>query len=200
METLPAAECPCYILAGGQSSRFGSDKGRVIIQGVPNIIRLVDTLSRLGHAVDVVADGTTRYWDLGIDCLTDSVPNGGPMIGLHTALRHRKQQRGAGWVLAIACDQVLWATEWYSLLATGLETGMWASVFWDGSVQPIPGVYHTDFLPEIELAMLQRQSSIRKILSAQPSHVQLRRSDSNPRQGSFNDPNQLKEVLRQLAE
>ncbi len=200
MAMLPAAECPCYILAGGQSSRFGSDKGRVSIQGVPNIIRLVDTLLHLGHSVDVVADRSTRYQDLGIDCLSDAVPNGGPMIGLYTALRHRLQLRGAGWILAIACDQVLWAAEWYTRLATGLESGKWASVFEDDSVQPIPGMYHTDFLGEIELANKQGQSSIRRLLVAQQSQVLLRQTQFNPRNGSFNDPSQLNELLRQLAD
>ena len=35
----------CYILSGGRSRRFGSDKGRMPIDGVPNLLRLHQALA-----------------------------------------------------------------------------------------------------------------------------------------------------------
>lgn len=80
---------PAYILCGGRSSRFGSDKGRADQGGRPQIIALGDALRAAGHEqVYYVADRAERYRDLGIDCLVDSQADSGPLAGWSRAIQH----------------------------------------------------------------------------------------------------------------
>ncbi len=54
-----------YILAGGKSRRFGSDKARAEAKGVAVIVRVAEALASIAGTVTVVADRAGRYDDLG---------------------------------------------------------------------------------------------------------------------------------------
>ena len=118
---------PAYILCGGRSQRFGADKARVLIEGVPQLLRLSGALQRAGHEVRYVADRADRYRDLGVECLVDSRPDCGPMAGLECALQHRTAEiasyasltrageSDAIWaarLLVVSCDQAIWESSW----------------------------------------------------------------------------------------
>ncbi len=108
--------CPAYILAGGQSTRFGSDKALVTTTAGPLLSYLHQTLAERGHAVYVVADRVDRYRQLGIECLVDQVASKGPLAGMATALQHRLDQE-TGWLLVLSCDQYFWNHAWFCCLA-----------------------------------------------------------------------------------
>lgn len=129
IEPLVAAQCPAYILAGGQSARFGSDKALVTMEGKPLLLRLHASLAALGHAVQVIADREDRYAALGLTCLLDAQPQSGPLAGLMTAVRHRRSLLGEGWLLLANCDQVEWFPGWLTLLGSASTTSAWAATF-----------------------------------------------------------------------
>lgn len=129
IEPLVAAHCPAYILAGGQSARFGSDKALVQVDRKPLLLRLHASLTSLGHAVQVIADREDRYAALGLTCLLDAQPQSGPLAGLMTAVRHRRSRLGEGWLLLANCDQVEWFPEWLTLLGSASATSAWAVTF-----------------------------------------------------------------------
>ena len=47
---------PAYILSGGRSSRFGSDKARALAAGKPLILHAADTVAPVAASITVVAD------------------------------------------------------------------------------------------------------------------------------------------------
>lgn len=147
----PPLPCPAYVLAGGQSRRFGSDKGRVSIQSQPLIVRLREQLETCGHPTYVVADRVERYAALGIECLIDAVPNAGPLAGLVTALEHCQRTHGDSWLLLLSCDLVSWHRKWSDELlaatnnAQAQATGQ-AIAYRSDRVQPLPALYHATAL------------------------------------------------------
>ena len=74
------------MLAGGRSSRMGSDKALLSYEGMDFVSRAVYTLQRLALPVRVVTDAPERFSHLSVPILTDRIPNGGPLAGLATAL------------------------------------------------------------------------------------------------------------------
>ncbi len=52
--------CHAYLLAGGKSSRFGSNKALVTIDGQPLLLGLIASLKNTEHQVHVVADRVDR--------------------------------------------------------------------------------------------------------------------------------------------
>jgi molybdopterin-guanine dinucleotide biosynthesis protein A len=213
IDTLIAAECPAYILAGGQSARFGSDKAQVTIDGKSLLCRLLESLTAAGHPVHVIADRAERYQSLGINCLVDAEPQCGPLAGLMTAIEHRRRLEGEGWLLLVNCDQVEWFPEWLMQLAAVTQTSAWAVTFEQAADaagsqedsakslsansnyrQPIPGLYHSHMQMVVRQALSARQLSLQSLLRQVPSLAVI--APNNPSHWSFNTPEELAEIQR----
>jgi len=138
------SETTAYILAGGHSRRFGSDKARALYAGRTLIQTLADRLNALGYAVTVVGKHNGQYADLGLDTIGDIEPDQGPIGGLRTALTHRR----AGWILLCSCDMLEIHESWIDALIDRRqrdpETA--AVVAKDDIWQPFPALYHTRLL------------------------------------------------------
>lgn len=162
-------EIPTYILAGGRSMRFGSDKARALFHGQPLIVRQAAQLEAIIERVVVVARNTGQYQDLGLPTVGDLQPDQGPVGGLWTALRHRSQERGEGWMVLTCCDLVILRPAWLTVLCNAAQDrpGLDAVVFRDQRWQPFPGLYHTRLL---ERADVWRCSSLQHALGAAHVH------------------------------
>ena len=85
---MPAiGECMGVVLAGGSSTRMGTDKAFVEVGGVPMVVRAVEALRAAGAApVLVVGGDAVRLNALGLGALGDLYPGEGPLGGVITAL------------------------------------------------------------------------------------------------------------------
>ncbi len=202
--TLTAEACPAAILAGGQSSRFGSDKALVEVAGGPLLLSLRETLVRQGHDVLIVADRADRYQQLKLNCLIDHTENCGPLSGLATALAHRLQ-RGAGWLLLLSCDQACWHPEWFVALAQQAVGSGQLSICdavhfvtvepsGEQNIEPLPSLLHTRLLPLVLQRLERRELSLNKLL-ASVSTVGVA-TESNPKQWSFNTPQEFQRIRK----
>jgi molybdenum cofactor guanylyltransferase len=87
------------VIAGGKSSRFGSDKAVALVDGLPLIDHVVMGLYR--HAEAIVIAG--RDWR-DFDAVDDGEYAGqGPLAGLFAALKHA-ETNGFDAVISAACD------------------------------------------------------------------------------------------------
>ena len=88
------------VLAGGKSRRMGRDKALLSFGGKPLIKRTASLIQSIFSQVLLVSDHRHKYEFLGLPVVPDSLPNSGPLGGIHTALL-----RGDGQpVFVIACD------------------------------------------------------------------------------------------------
>jgi len=152
---------PVYILAGGRSSRFGSDKARVEIAGLPSlplIVSLAQQLAPVASRLRVVAELAGKYDDLGLETIGDRLPGQGPLGGLHAALADADEHDEAGWLLLASCDLVEVRPRWVSELFAHVRRGIQAVAFRDDRWQPMPALYHTSLaeLVERQLAAIGR--------------------------------------------
>ena len=194
---LPAENCPAYILCGGQSARFGTDKARVMIDQQPLLNWLANNLRDHGHEVHFVADRAERYRDLDVTCIVDAQSESGPMAGLLTALRHRANTC-VGWSLIVTCDQLLWQRSYFQSLASQINAKIQAIAYADTTIQPLPGLYHTQLEPTIAANLAQGERSIKRVLQAIPEVVVTIHSIENPRQWCFNSPAELSNLFAKL--
>jgi molybdopterin-guanine dinucleotide biosynthesis protein A len=130
---------PIYVIAGGKSRRFGSDKARAEVNGVPLIVAVAESLSKVARYVTVVAREDDAYADLNLKTIGDVVKDRGPVGGLLTAIDHR----GKGWLFVTACDWVGIRTEWISLLMEYRTQAAQAVVFRSEYLEPLFGLYHS---------------------------------------------------------
>ena len=93
-------DAEAYILAGGKSRRFGSDKARYLIEGVPMIKLMHDQLIAQFPKVTVIAKESGLYDDLGCVTVSDGDPIHAPIVGIVTALKLSRTE----WTFVTACD------------------------------------------------------------------------------------------------
>ena len=140
---------PLYILAGGQSRRFGSDKARATINGRPLIQRIADTLRPAVTSVTVVADAAGKYQDLSLPTIPDTAPGSGPLAGLAAALQHGRNHADCEWVWVVACDWTNPSLDLLQPLAEQAATTTTAVVYGEQHYQPFPGLYHYSIQPVV---------------------------------------------------
>lgn len=122
------------VLAGGRSSRFGSDKAMALLDGRTLLAHAVAQLAP--HAELVAICGRTEP---GLLCLPDRpCPGLGPLGGLNAALRHAAGHDFAG-VLSIGCDMPLLPAELARALVGGSAAvlqGQHLAGFWPACLGP----------------------------------------------------------------
>ena len=140
-----------YILAGGHSSRFGSDKAHALLHGIPLISHLANILRSRGHEVVVVGRDSKQYENLNLMTIPDIEPDLGPIGGLETALDHRLRTSGTGWALLLSCDLLNPTALMLNALDASRKESPQAEAiaFGDDRWQPFPGLYHTRLREQI---------------------------------------------------
>ncbi len=170
------ASIPAYILSGGRSSRFGSDKALACLDGVPLIQRIAGQLANSCSSVSLVTRPGESYAQLKLNSIEDEVAFLGPMAGVVQVLRNYKMLQQPGpWVLITSCDLLEWHDIWLQRFRQSIqgETAQnrepLAAAFQtsSGKWQPFPGLYHKAILPIAE-ELLQAGRAIDAI-AAQPS-------------------------------
>ncbi len=83
-----ANEISAFILAGGQSKRFGYDKLLAQIGDTSLLDNTIAILSKLFENLIIVAKNKNKFLDYQIPVLLDDPAAKGPMSGIITALKH----------------------------------------------------------------------------------------------------------------
>jgi molybdopterin-guanine dinucleotide biosynthesis protein A len=89
-----------FIIAGGQSRRFGADKALFIYRGRPLIARVAEIVGSALGPPSIISDDAERFAFLGLPCYVDIHPGTGPFGGVHSALAHAATER----TFVFACD------------------------------------------------------------------------------------------------
>jgi molybdopterin-guanine dinucleotide biosynthesis protein A len=100
-----------YILVGGKSSRYGSDKALLDIQGHPLALHLAQIARRSAATITLVGP-PERYQHLGLPVIPDALPDVGPLAGILAALEHSSHP----WNLVLACDMPRLAPAFFDFL------------------------------------------------------------------------------------
>ncbi|MFO0011343.1 MAG: molybdenum cofactor guanylyltransferase [Planctomycetota bacterium] len=188
-----------YLLAGGRSRRFGSDKARVEVEGVPQVTRLASQLKEVGWHVAIVAQSVLDYEDLGLDILADLQPDSGPLAGVIAALTDC-HTAGSTHGLIANCDLVPWDWSWLDFMERRYqETKPSIVVFESTGFMPFPGLYGTSVLEHARSLWNAGGRSLREL------HDRLRESivaiawpeDAIPQ--SFNTQDELRQILERGA-
>lgn len=88
------------VLTGGASSRMGTDKALIDVDGVPMVVWVVDALRAAGcRPVQCQGGDLDALAELGLDGFADDAPGAGPVVAIRQAVR-----RLDGPVVVAACD------------------------------------------------------------------------------------------------
>ncbi len=165
---------PAYILSGGRSSRFGSDKALACLDGVPLIQRIAGQLAKCCSSVSLVTRPGERYDQLKLNSIEDEVAFHGPMAGVVQVLRNYELLQLPGpWVLITSCDLLEWHDIWLERIRQSIQGEIsqnsepLAAAFQTGSGkwQPFPGLYHIAIRPIAEELLQTGERSMQSLLN-----------------------------------
>ena len=127
-----------FILAGGASSRMGTDKSQLLIDRQTFTDRISETLLKLTDSVILVG----RQLDTSVlPSVPDVYPKWGALGGLHAALTACKRD----WTIVAACDLPFVSAELFlSLASLRLDHEAVVPIQPDGRPQPLAALYRVD--------------------------------------------------------
>jgi molybdopterin-guanine dinucleotide biosynthesis protein A len=153
-----AAEVPIYglVLAGGLSSRMGTDKALLNYHTENQLVRTTSLLSGTCSKVFISCrqEQATSYGDYGHPVITDTYLDMGPLGGLLSAQRSHPD---AAWLMA-ACDLPFLDTSTLAALRSNRDPFRYATAFISpetGRPEPLLAVYE----PKSRHSLLQQHAS-----------------------------------------
>ncbi len=157
------------ILAGGKSSRMGTPKGLICIEGQSMISRIAEVLKPLVDEVLVIANDDL-YNHCGFPVFKDVFEEKGPVSGIHSALIHAQNDT----VVILSCDVPFVSSGLIEFLLVHKNEAEIIVPVHQGKTEPLIGVYGKSTLPSIEQCIVSGQTKMQEILvSLQAKHIQL---------------------------
>ena len=192
-DELSIADVQPFILVGGISSRFGSPKALVKIDGQRQIDRLHEPLKLcFGRSpILVCSDWTASMFDEFV-LLQDRDRSQGPLSGVATALLHLQEHPAiAKWALMLTCDLFSWRDPLAEALLASRTPKTLAVCF--GPIdrpQPFPSLWHIDLEAAVLAASTSQDRSVRRFLQSH-ADVDFKPLADQSWLQSFNTPQEL---------
>ncbi len=125
------------ILAGGKSSRMGSDKGLMMLNNKPFIQHIVEALQPLVNEVIIVSNNAD-YDIFKLKRVNDLIEGSGPLAGLYTGLHYSNTENN----LVLSCDIPLINTETLKKLTKQIDENIDVIQFEsNGRTMPLIAMY-----------------------------------------------------------
>jgi len=152
------------VLAGGQSSRMGQDKGMIKWHGKAQRYHVADLLQEFCPAVYISCRQEQQAGiDAGYRPLPDHQNDLGPISGLMAAFQ---QKPDCAW-LVVACDLPLINAGALGHLIGQRNSKLLATAYenpWDSLPEPLLTIWEPAALPVLQAALSDGKSSLRKVL------------------------------------
>jgi molybdopterin-guanine dinucleotide biosynthesis protein A len=148
------------ILAGGKSTRMGTEKALLPFNGRPMIQHIADTLSSRFNEVVVVGGSKDTYGFLELEVVPDVFEGCGPLGGIQAALSRARPLP----VFVLSCDTPFIPVELIEYLLSFKSAAPTSIAISDGVLQPLCGLYDSTALGAIEHDLQEGKYSILKTI------------------------------------
>ena len=153
------------VLAGGISSRMGTDKGDLVYYKQPQKYHMASMFINLGLETYISVRSDQKK-SKEFRYITDQYKNIGPMAGILSAF----EQYNTAW-LVVACDYPLMAPKHIHQLISQRDRDKAATVFSnhpDGLLLPTLAIYEPSFYPLMKDSLGRKNYSLQDLLKQNP--------------------------------
>jgi molybdopterin-guanine dinucleotide biosynthesis protein A len=152
------------ILAGGQSSRMGTDKSFVRLAGRPLIEHILAQAAGLGDETLIITNQPRDYAYLGVPLFGDVLPGRGALGGLFSALSWASRRH----VLCMACDMPYLARPLAEYLIRLAPAAQAVVPRLAGQPEPFRAIYERACLGSLRAALEAGQLKVSDFLARLP--------------------------------
>lgn len=150
-----------YILAGGKSSRMGTDKGFLLLDGKPIVKHIYEALFPIVEDDIIVVSANANYDFLGCQRIEDIVYDKGPVGGIYTALNHSITNLN----IIVSVDVPLVSTELLQWIVDNhSDEFQMTQIEVDGKTSPLIAVYDKSLEKIFKENLEKEQLRLRKVI------------------------------------
>ena len=155
-----------FVLAGGKSSRMGTNKALLFVDNVTMIERIVGVLPARFQKVSIVAKDAEPYEFLSVPICRDLHPFYSPLVGIYSGLK----TIGRGGAFFTACDFPFLTADLVSKLLD--VSGCYDAICFesDAVMEPFPSIFFKSALPLLKQLIMSNQLGVRSCLKALNVH------------------------------
>ena len=162
MGSIGKAQLTGGVLAGGKSSRFGSNKAMQVFQGKTFLQRDIDLLGALCAEVMISSnmENAWNYSGSGKAVIPDVYPDSGPLAGIYSLLMQCKTP----YMLVLTCDMPAMSEAVLKQMTQhpGNDAVCWQ--FPNGALSPFPMLVCKNCLPALKESLDAKQLQVKKFL------------------------------------
>ena len=147
------------ILAGGSSTRMGTNKALLPLNDKLVIEHVAEEMKQLSRYTVINSNDTELYTFLGLPVIQDSFSEQGPMAGLEAAL----SQIDADYFYVSACDTPFISKHVYRLLYSQLKNFDAVVPVYNEKIHPLSGIYHKRLHSNVQHQLETGQRKIRTL-------------------------------------
>ncbi|WP_017730921.1 molybdenum cofactor guanylyltransferase [Nafulsella turpanensis] len=148
-----------FVLAGGQSSRMGQDKGLLMLGKKRMVDYVIEALEPCVREVILIANDPA-YMELGYQVLEDEEKGQGPLGGICTALKHSPSPYN----FMVSCDMPFISREAVRYLMEKAGDADVTLPLTEGRIQPLCGIYAKSCLASMEAALKAGRLQLRSLM------------------------------------
>jgi molybdopterin-guanine dinucleotide biosynthesis protein A len=149
------------ILAGGKSSRMGTDKGVVDLHGRAMVSHVIAAVNSFTDRIIIIANNN-NYTQFGYPVFTDLIKDKGPMGGIVTGLHYSDTEFN----LLLSCDIPFVSAGLLQKLADYTRSTAIVIAETENGLEPLCGRYHKNCAAEFRSSINAEILSVRKAISA----------------------------------
>ena len=144
-------EISAFVLSGGKSSRIGTNKALLQVEGKPLIQRLVDLLDPIFSEVVISSNEPDLYNFTRKKIIQDIYSARGPLAGIHSALKFTNTSKN----FIISCDLPLINIEIINYIVDFQSQKDIILPMADGRIQQLCGIYSKNIFNEVEELLIE---------------------------------------------
>ena len=147
------------ILAGGKSSRMGSDKGIVNLNGKKFIEHILAAV--LPNVIEVlIIANNDNYNNLGYKVIKDKIKDCGPLGGIYTGLMNSKTENN----IVVSCDIPFINSDLIKYIIENTSNADITVPVYKGNIEPLCAVYTKRTSDQIYNLIMNKDLKIQNIL------------------------------------
>jgi len=179
------------ILAGGKSSRMGTDKGFVLFNNKPFIQFSIDALNPLVSKIFIVSDNPD-YDVFGLKRVNDLTKNSGPVAGIYSGL----EASTTPYNLVLSCDVPLISSQVLQKLINAIDDDTEIiQIESQGKSMPLIALYKKTVARSFKESLNQNEKRLRVAVNTCKVKTVVLEKDDEFTTLNVNSPNELKVIL-----
>lgn len=149
------------ILAGGKSSRMGTNKALIELSGKKLIEIIYEKIRYSVLEVLIISNSPEDYKNLGLKVFKDIYPGLGPLSGIHSGLFNSNTEKN----FIISCDLPLISKDAVEYI-TNYKSNKDAVIYKKGNrLQYLCGVYKKSCLSALNISLISRELKVQEFIN-----------------------------------